>query len=417
MQVQEVIHHIETLPRLHEKNDLSYIKKVLVYLGNPQDKVKTIHITGTNGKGSTSYYLSNLIKKAGCKTGLFVSPYIERFNERIQLNNELISNEDLIRGYQVVNNAINEIKQSDPDFNLVTFEFETALAFWYFAYKRCDYAVIEVGIGGTHDKTNVIIPQISIITTVGLDHEKIIGPTLQDIAREKSGVIKKDVPVVLGNVPDDVLDIFLKKAHQKSSLVSLLGRDFKMSDQNQLIYQDKKKQLFFNKRPISQGYDIAIAVRAFEMLNLHLSGNEIEAAINSTQIPGRYDFVQKKPAIILDGAHNIQAMNQLLAYVHQLGARKVKFLVGMMKDKDLKQVFDLFSPQDEIYLTRIDYPRAASLEDFKDAINRPAVYDEDYKKLFDQLSSSLDDDEILVVTGSFYLVGSLLNYWRNEYAN
>ena len=161
---QEVIEYLYSLPHLHPKNDLSFIKRLLKELGKPQDKVKTIHITGTNGKGSTSYYLANLLKKAGQKTGLFVSPYVYRFNERIQLNGEDISDHDLVNTANIVQAALEKIKRQDPDFSLVTFEYEVALAFVYFAQEKCDYAVIEVGIGGEHDKTNVIMPEISIIT-------------------------------------------------------------------------------------------------------------------------------------------------------------------------------------------------------------------------------------------------------------
>ena len=210
--VDQVINRIYSLPKLHPKNDLSYVKRILKQLNNPQDSVKTIHVTGTNGKGSTSYYLSNLLQKAGQKTGLFVSPYIYEFNERIQLNGKNISNRDLVEVANKIEAAIKELKKTDPDFSLVTFEYEVALAFQFFAQKKCDYAVIEVGIGGEHDKTNVITPEVSIITTIGLDHEKIIGPTLADIAKEKSGIIKQNKPVVLGNIPQDVLDILLDKA-------------------------------------------------------------------------------------------------------------------------------------------------------------------------------------------------------------
>ena len=188
--VDQVIKRIYSLPKLHPKNDLSYIRRILKQLNNPQDSVKTIHVTGTNGKGSTSYYLSNLLQKAGQKTGLFVSPYIYKFNERMQLNGKNISNNDLIRTANEIETAIEILKKDDPNFSLVTFEYEVALAFQFFAQEHCDYAVIEVGIGGEHDKTNVIVPEVSIITTIGLDHEKIIGPTLKDIAQEKSGIIK-----------------------------------------------------------------------------------------------------------------------------------------------------------------------------------------------------------------------------------
>lgn len=233
--VDQVINRIYSLPKLHPKNDLSYVKRILKQLNNPQDSVKTIHVTGTNGKGSTSYYLSNLLQKAGQKTGLFVSPYIYEFNERIQLNGKNISNRDLVEVANKIEAAIKELKKTDPDFSLVTFEYEVALAFQFFAQKKCDYAVIEVGIGGEHDKTNVITPEVSIITTIGLDHEKIIGPTLADIAKEKSGIIKQNKPVVLGNIPQDVLDILLDKAQAEKSKSFLLGRDFKIKLSKQLL--------------------------------------------------------------------------------------------------------------------------------------------------------------------------------------
>ena len=221
--VDQVINRIYSLPKLHPKNDLSYVKRILKQLNNPQDSVKTIHVTGTNGKGSTSYYLSNLLQKAGQKTGLFVSPYIYEFNERIQLNGKNISNRDLVEVANKIEAAIKELKKTDPDFSLVTFEYEVALAFQFFAQKKCDYAVIEVGIGGEHDKTNVITPEVSIITTIGLDHEKIIGPTLADIAKEKSGIIKQNKPVVLGNIPQDVLDILLEEILKLNYLKQLLN--------------------------------------------------------------------------------------------------------------------------------------------------------------------------------------------------
>lgn len=414
MNYQEVIEKIEHLPRLHEKNDLSYIRKILAKLGNPQDRVKTIHVTGTNGKGSTSYYLSSLLQKAGQKTGLFVSPYIVKFNERIQINGQGISDDDLVMGFEKISDAIRDIRRQDPKFNLVTFEFETALAFWFFAYKKCDYAVIEVGIGGQHDKTNVIIPKVSVITTVGLDHEKIIGPTIEDIAHEKSGIIKKNCPVVLGNIPDNVFGIFLKKAKDTGSPVYELGRQFKVKSKQEIFYQDGKHQYKFNLRPLVESYDIAISVQAFSLLGLDLDAENIEQAINETQIPGRYQILQKQPRIIADGAHNIQAVGNLLKFARKTTKGRLHFLVGMMKDKDLAQVFDLFEPNEEITLTRIDYPRAAEKGDFPEAIQARAQYIADYRQAFEYAKMNLTRDDTLVITGSFYLIGAILNYLEGK---
>lgn len=410
--VDQVIKRIYSLPKLHPKNDLSYIRRILKQLNNPQDSVKTIHVTGTNGKGSTSYYLSNLLQKAGQKTGLFVSPYIYEFNERIQLNGKNISNNDLIKTANEIEMAIEILKKDDPDFSLVTFEYEVALAFQFFAQENCDYAVIEVGIGGEHDKTNVIIPEVSVITTIGLDHEKIIGPTLKDIAKEKSGIIKSNRPVVLGNVPQDVLEILLNKAQSENSKSFLLGRDFQIKIMPDVIeYQDSKNIYNFALRPLVEAYDIGIAVQAIQLLQLDLDRKKIEKAINETRIPGRYDVIQTSPEIIVDGAHNLQAMENLLNLVRKKKKGQIYVLLGMMKDKDLGPVTKLFKDE-KVTLTRIDYPRAARLEDFPKEAQKEFEYKENFEEAYTSLKNKLQADDMLLVTGSFYLVGAVLNYCK-----
>lgn len=410
--VDQVIKRIYSLPKLHPKNDLSYIRRILKQLNNPQDSVKTIHVTGTNGKGSTSYYLSNLLQKADQKTGLFVSPYIYEFNERIQLNGKNISNNDLIKTANEIETAIEILKKDDPNFSLVTFEYEVALAFQFFAQENCDYAVIEVGIGGEHDKTNVIIPEVSVITTIGLDHEKIIGPTLKDIAEEKSGVIKSNKPVVLGNVPQNVLEILLNKAQSENSKSFLLGRDFQIKIMPNVIeYQDSKNLYNFALRPLVEAYDIGVAVQAIQLLQLDLDRKKIEEAINKTRIPGRYDVIQTSPEIIVDGAHNLQAMENLLNLVRKKKKGQIYVLLGMMKDKDLGPVTKLFKDE-KVTLTRIDYPRAARLEDFPKEAQKEFEYKENFEEAYTSLKNKLQADDMLLVTGSFYLVGAVLNYCK-----
>lgn len=410
--IDQVIKRIYSLPKLHPKNDLSYIRRILKQLNNPQDNVKTIHVTGTNGKGSTSYYLSNLLQKAGQKTGLFVSPYIYEFNERIQLNGKNISNNDLIKTANEIETTIEILKKDDPNFSLVTFEYEVALAFQFFAQENCDYAVIEVGIGGEHDKTNVIIPEVSVITTIGLDHEKIIGPTLKDIAEEKSGVIKSNKPVVLGNVPQNVLEILLNKAQSENSKSFLLGRDFQIKIMPDVIeYQDSKNLYNFALRPLVEAYDIGVAVQAIQLLQLDLDRKKIEEAINETRIPGRYDVIQTSPEIIVDGAHNLQAMENLLNLVRKKKKGQIYVLLGMMKDKDLGPVTKLFKDE-KVTLTRIDYPRAARLEDFPKEAQKEFEYKENFEEAYTSLKNKLQADDMLLVTGSFYLVGAVLNYCK-----
>lgn len=410
---QDVISYLYSLPKFHQKADLSYIKKTLAALHNPQDQVKTVHVTGTNGKGSTCYYLSNLLQKAGQKTGLFVSPYVYEFNERIQLNGQNISDERLIDLANQIEKVLSKIRQTEPAFSLATFEYEVAMAFLYFAQEKCDFAVIEVGIGGEHDKTNVITPEVSIITTVGLDHEQIIGPTIADIAHEKSGIIKKNRPVVLGNVPKEVLPLLLTKANDENAPVKLWNKNFKMNFEydEDMIYRDEKSTLSFVLRPHVEGIDIAVAIQAFKLLNLQLTDLQIEKAINETVIPGRYQVLVTQPLIIFDGAHNIQAMKNLLAFAHEQQQKRrgiIRILIMMMKDKDLTEVFALFKPTDHVMLTTIDYPRAAKKNDFPREVREKYEYNSDWRRAFVQMRQASHANDILLVTGSFYLVGCIL---------
>lgn len=403
---KSVIEHIYALPNLHSKNDLSYIKKVLTRLDNPQNRIKTIHVTGTNGKGSTSYYLSNILKKAGQKTGLFVSPYIHAFNERIQVNGEEIPDTDLVEIANQIEDIIVQIRESEPDFSLVTFEYEVVLAFEYFAKVKCDYAVIEVGIGAEHDKTNVIIPEVSVITTIAMDHEKIIGPTLADIAREKSGVIKSHRPVVLGKIPAEVSSIIKDKAMKESAPTYELEKDIiiKDIDSAKFSYHFRRESYTFDHRPDVEEYDIALAVTVFELLDLKINKIDLETAINETVIPGRYQIISHNPTIILDGAHNIQAMSNLLSFIKKTYKDKpIKVLLTMMKDKDISDVLNLFDEQISLTLTTIPYPRAAKQADF------PAkyLYVNNFKKAYQDLKNSITDG-VLLVTGSFYLVSAIL---------
>lgn len=416
--VKEFTDYLYTLPKLHDKSDLSYIKRILKELGNPQDKVKTVHVTGTNGKGSTSYYLSNLLEKAGQQTGLFVSPYILKFNERIQLNGQNISDKDLLLVANQVQKKIEAVQQTDEKFGLVTFEYEVAIAFTFFEKKKCDYAVIEVGIGAEHDKTNVITPCVSIITTIGMDHEKIIGPTLKDIAIEKSGIIKKEKPVVLGNIPDEVKNVILKKAKFEHAPMYWLNEDFEItSSKNNFLVKANNKKYNFKLRSKVEIYDIAVALQSFLLLNIPLAPEKITDAIDRTIIPGRYQVLKKDPLIIADGAHNVQAMSNLLSFVHSQQKErggKLRILLAMMKDKDIEEVFGLFSPKDEVLLTTISYPRAAKYKDFPENIRKKYSYQEKFSQGLDIIEKQSASEDIILITGSFYLVSAVLNSFKGN---
>jgi dihydrofolate synthase/folylpolyglutamate synthase len=413
---KEALTYLYGLQHFHPRGDLTYIKRLLRELGDPQDSLQLLHVTGTNGKGSTCYYLRALLEEAGQKTGLFVSPYVEQFNERIQIAGGNISDAGLLAAFSAVRAALEVIKKEDPAFSVTIFEFETAAAFWAFKKAGCSYAVIEVGIGGTHDSTNVITPAVSCITTVGLDHEQLLGPHLADIAQEKSGIIKHRRSVVLGNIPKSVLTIFLKKAERADSPVLLLGRDFSIKkEKEQLVYQKEGQSYSFADRPLAEGYDIAVAVTAFNQLRLGLSKPSVERAIDQTRIPGRVQVVNRAPLVIADGAHNQQAMRNLLQVVRnkqkQLGGQ-VYVLLTMMKDKDLRQVLDLFN-EEKITLTTLAYPRVAKKADFPGKY-QDLPYEPDFWQGYQRLVKKAGVHDIILVTGSFYLVGAFLNRLKGE---
>lgn len=408
--VTEFTDYLYHLPKLHEKSDLRYVKRILAALGHPESEVKCCHITGTNGKGSTAYYLSNLLQKAGQRTGLFVSPFIVSFNERIQLNGQPISDQELLAIANQVEDKIAEIQKTEPDFSLVTFEYEVAMAFLYFAKQKCDYAVIEVGIGAEHDKTNVITPAVSLITTIGLDHEQIIGPTLADIAREKSGIIKKQVPAVLGDIPESVKGIVEDKLEKENSQGYWLGKDFSVMEKDQQTEISLPQKYLLPAMPEAEGKDAAMALKAFSCLGLTLAPGDAEAAITETTVPGRYQKLGEAPMLLLDGAHNVQAGENLLRYADQLAGQKggqVLVLTAMMKDKDLSDFLSLFQAKN-LLLTSLPYPRAAKQADFPAWAQEKFPYEADLKIALDQQLQQAKKNDIVLVTGSFYLVSAVL---------
>lgn len=418
----DAISYIHQLPRLHRKNDLSYVKRALAYFANPQDKIKTIHITGTNGKGSTSYYLNSLLQKAGFKTGLFVSPFITEFNERIQINSKNIAGTDLVsltkRVAAAVADLAGQTSGTEEEFILTEFEFLVVMAFVYFAEQKVDFAIIEAGIGAKHDKTNVITPLVSIITSVGMDHEQLIGPTLLDIAAEKSGIIKNSVPVVVGRLSPDVLKLIRATAKKRAAPLAVFGRNFVVQEHSQTSFSyenwSDKTMLNFRMRPNVEQIDVAIAVTAFKIVYDQLSEHQIEAAIDETQIVGRYQVLRQSPKVIADGAHNVQAMTNFYGYLKSLvagDATRIHFLLTMMKDKDLHEVLELISASD-ITLTTIDYPRAAKRADFVAAGLGDIKFEPDFKIAYKNLEQNVAPDDIIAISGSFYFVTDFLNYMR-----
>lgn len=417
---QEAINYIHGLPRMHKRNDLSDIKHALKRLGDPQNSYKTVHVTGTNGKGSTVNYLANLLEQTNDRVGMFTSPYVVKFNERIQINHQMISDEEVVK-------LVNFIIEKTAGIDLIEFEFVTVMGFLYFR-DRVDIAIIEVGIGAEHDKTNVITPELSIITSVGLDHEKIIGPTIQDIAREKAGIIKPHVPIVCGELPDEVRNIIYERANTQDSNLYELDKDFfvkKFSTKefkNRFTYAEKLVtiqaiQVFGFERTDSQ--NAAIAIKAFLILEQQSQtqsyGRLIKESIDDYRLLGREQIVQNDPLVIMDGAHNLAAVDNLINSLNANWPKKdIIILYTGMKDKDRADILTLLAPKVQaVYVSNLSLSRAAKESDYDLEGFDNVEFVEDYHQKIDQVMSQQTSKQIFLITGSFYLISELENKFKS----
>lgn len=385
---------------------------LLKALGNPQDKIKTVHIAGTNGKGSTSTHIANILTAAGHKTGLYTSPYVLSFCERIQIDGESISEECLADAVTKVRTEIEELNEKD----IVITEFEaiTAAAFLYFYETGCDFAVIEVGLGGRFDATNVIkSPKTSVITSISLDHTKILGDTLPQIAFEKCGIIKKGVPVVTSaNQNSAVLGVIDKTAKDKNCNLTVTN------PKNAGIISDKLGETVFEydgesyTLQLCGEHQIENAVNAIETARLlGISEDFIKKGISKTLMLARMEVIGKEPLIIRDGGHNEGCAKVLQDFILRYNIKNIKMLVGMMADKDTERYLQLVCPLcDSVTVCMPSNPRAESAENLlisakKYCKNSFAVSDP--KTAFRMVIKSAEKDDTVLVCGSFYLMSDI----------
>ncbi|MCH4171000.1 MAG: bifunctional folylpolyglutamate synthase/dihydrofolate synthase [Lactobacillus sp.] len=424
---EEAVKYIHARPKKHRTASLNNMHQILKAMGDPQQGLKGIHVTGTNGKGSVTQMLTQLIVSEGFKTGTFISPFITRFNERIQINNQPISDADLLYWTNQVVAASDRLQAEDPDFTLLEFELVTTIMFCYFNAQQVDVAVIEVGIGGAHDKTNVFTPLLSVITTVGLDHVQLIGPTLADIATEKSGIIKAKRPVVVGAVKPEVLAILTTKAQQTASPLLRYGRDFSVTNvttnpdfTQSFDYHTPDahfKKIVINNIAPFEVDNTAVALKAFqlftEMMQRPFDLATVKAVLAQYQLIGRAELISREPFIMLDGAHNPQAIQRLLETLQQDFAQvPIRLVAAFMKDKDIATILKLLhkQPNLELYLTTLDMPRAAKEADLKSYMAPGDKYFEPWQQSFLEAYHNTSADELILIAGSIYLMSEARRY-------
>ena len=365
MNYKQAIEYIDSFLLFGSKLGLTRITKLLNDLGNPQDSLKFIHIAGTNGKGSTASYCESILKNAGYKVGMFISPYIVDFRERFHINGQMIPESDLA---QIVT-KIKEICDKYPHDELPTeFEIVTAIGMCYFAQEKCDMVVLEVGLGGRLDSTNVIkTPDVCAITSLSLDHTEYLGDTIDKIAYEKGGIIKPGVPVVLYPEQEIAATEKIREIANENGCELTIPQKAVTLEESLLGDTAKYGELEFTLKIAGQKqkYNASVAIECIRKCSLEVSDEQIVKGLEKATMPARLELISNEPKVLLDGAHNPDGVTMLVDILNTYFDSPIG-VIGMMKDKDvdavLKQIAPIFS---KIYTVTVDNPRSKSAQELK----------------------------------------------------
>jgi dihydrofolate synthase/folylpolyglutamate synthase len=402
------------------KKDLTNTLKLCSYLGDPQKKFKSIHVAGTNGKGSVSHMLAAILHTAGYKTGLYTSPHLKDFRERIKINGEMVEKEFVIDFTQKIQPLIEEI---EPSF----FEITVALAFEFFAQQKVDVAVIEVGLGGRFDSTNIITPELSVITNIGWDHMNMLGDSLDKIAFEKAGIIKENIPVVIGEILPETINVFQKIAEEKKAPLSIASQKRQAVnwywEKHELIAEVAEQhktdhRIYHLDLPgIYQTKNLLTVLEACSQL--HQKGWKTDETIIQKALPhakkltglhGRWEIIHHAPDVILDVAHNIDGIKQLLEQIEVTNYRQLHLIIGMVRDKEIEKIIALLPKEANYYFTKAQIPRALP----EDELAAKAISLGFNGTSFPDVNVSLENamqqakkDDLIIVCGSVFLVGEV----------
>ena len=406
------------------KLGLDTTAKLLFLSGNPQNHFSSVHIAGTNGKGSTSVIIASILQAAGFRTGLFTSPHLVSFTERIRVNNEEIAESDVVSLAEEIRFKIQDSRfKMTPTF----FEFVTAMGLLYFKRKNIDWAVVETGMGGRLDATNVLLPEASVITSINYDHSEFLGNTISAIAEEKAGIIKDGVPVITSAQEPSVMDAIKKKTEEKNAGLFIYGRDFsaaiKSEDTSGSVFNyngdSSFEDLVISLPGRHQVLNAALALKTIEIVSKksshhasRITHHAIRNGLGNIKWQGRLEFISKEPPILIDGAHNPSAATILADSLKEIFFRvyrRIILVVGIMSDKDIRGIMAPLLPlAAEIILTAPAYERAAS----PDVLSGHAIsLGFSCRKTYciaDAIAMAREiyrEGDLIVITGSFYTIG------------
>jgi dihydrofolate synthase / folylpolyglutamate synthase len=452
MTYSDTIHYLYSQLPLFTRDGLSAYKADLTNtialcerLGNPQHQFKSVHVAGTNGKGSTSHMLAAILQTAGYKTGLYTSPHLKDFRERIRINGEMISEQEVI---DFVDTHKVDFEEISPSF----FEMTVALAFDFFAKNKVDIAIIEVGLGGRLDSTNIIMPLLSIITNIGWDHMNILGDTLQLIAAEKAGIIKPVIPVIIGENQPEVAPVFIEKARKENSKISFASDVFKsqvLSLKSEVIGQKSienvneflsvriipKSETSASRLKVSdfglQTIDLRLdlpgtyqlknlktvlcAVEELKLQAFKITTQDIRKALSQvkalTGLHGRWEVLSKSPLTICDTGHNPEGIQEVLQNIAAISYEKLHFVIGVVNDKDMSKILNILPVNAIYYFCKPDIPRGLEAESLKRKAEDFGLRGEVYssvKMAFDTAQRNAADNDLVFIGGSTFVVAEVI---------
>jgi dihydrofolate synthase / folylpolyglutamate synthase len=399
------------------KKDLTNTILLCERLGNPHKKFRSIHVGGTNGKGSVSHMLASIFQTSGYKTGLYTSPHLYDFRERIRINGMMCDQDFVIDFVKRIKPAIEEI---EPSF----FEITVVMAFDYFALHKIDIAVIEVGLGGKLDSTNVISPELSIITNIGWDHMNMLGNTLEEIAMEKAGIIKENIPVVIGEKKNETAGVFMKTASQKKSPIYFAEENYSvhkyelLKDSIEISVADKNRVISTYELDLAGVYqtkNILTVLQAIQVLSswnitqLHIQ-NALHDVKRLTGLHGRWELIHEKPDVVLEVAHNKDGIEQMLLHISRIKFDQLHLIIGMVKDKEVDDILELLPKNAKYYFTQANIPRAL---DSKILQSKAAVFNlegnlfSDVNIALQQALANAARNDLIIVCGSIFLVAEV----------
>jgi dihydrofolate synthase/folylpolyglutamate synthase len=380
------------------KKDLSNTFNLSNYLGQPEKRFKSIHVGGTNGKGSTSHMLASILQEAGYKVGLYTSPHLKDFRERIRINGKVVSKQ-FVSGFIERNRAFLEAN------SLSFFEMTVGMAFDYFAKQQIDIAVIEVGLGGRLDSTNIITPELSIITNIGYDHMQMLGDTLEKIAGEKSGIIKQNIPVVIGETHMETETVFTSKAEETNSQIYFA---------DQLIQNVLESDL----KGSYQEHNIKAVLQSVQVLRhsgFKISQSELKKGLlnvtSNTGLQGRWQVLGYDPKIICDTAHNKEGLTYIMQQLKTETFNQLHIVFGVVNDKDLSSIMPLLPKNATYYLCKPDVQRGLGAEELKTVFKENQLIGQSYNSVseaFNTAKANANKDDLIYVGGSTFVVAEII---------